>query len=150
MTENSAETALRPTLKYRVVEGRSPGGLGVIRRPQVVESERYGEAELVEYALKYGYVRGRTADICGILDGLLEAMQRLGAEGKTVYLKDFLRIRGVLTGTVGASGKLTDKNAYCVRIAPFRELKRRVDAFDWVQVDGRGNPVKPGGSNSSN
>ena len=150
MTENSAETAMRPTLKYRVVEGRYPRADGIVRRPQVVESETFGETELVEYALRYGYVRGRSADICGILAGLLEAMQRLGAEGKTVYLKDFLRIRGVLTGTVDASGKLTDKNAYCVRIAPFKELKRRVDAFNWVQVDGRGNPVKPGGSNSPN
>ena len=148
MKESSAETALRPTMKYRVVEGRHPGVNGVVRRPQVVERATCDETELVDYALKYGYVRGQAADIRGILDGLLEAMRRLGAEGKTVHLKDFLRIRGVLTGTVDASGRLTERNAYCVRIAPCRELKCRADAFDWVQVDAHGRPLGPGVRNS--
>lgn len=135
MSLESEREEARETLKYRVVEGYNPRTRGVVRRPMIVERETLDEEALVNYALKIGYVRGQAEDICGILRGLFQAMQVLGLQGKTIYIKDALRIRGVLTGTVDESGALTEKNEYCVRVDAFKDLKCRVSDFDWVRVD---------------
>lgn len=135
MSLESEREEARETLKYRVVEGYNPRTRGVVRRPMIVDCETLNEEALVNYALKIGYVRGKSEDICGILRGLFQAMQVLGLQGKTIYIRDILRIRGVLTGTVDESGALTEKNAYRVRVDAFKDLKRRVSDFDWVRVD---------------
>ena len=105
-------------------------------RPVITERETLYIDQLVEYALKSGFVRGQFHDMRGALNGFIEAIQELVRNGKAVVLNDWLRVFGVLTGSVGPDGSLTEKNEYRVKISALKELKRKASDFSWTRVDG--------------
>ena len=105
-------------------------------RPVIAERETLYIDQLVEYALKSGFVRGQFHDMRGALNGFIEAIQELVRNGKAVVLNDWLRVFGVLTGSVGPDGSLTEKNEYRVKISALKELKRKASDFSWTCVDG--------------
>ena len=105
-------------------------------RPVIAERETLYIDQLVEYALKSGFVRGQFHDQRGALNGFIEAIQELVRNGKAVVLNDWLRVFGVLTGSVGPDGSLTEKNEYRVKISALKELKRKASDFSWTCVDG--------------
>ena len=105
-------------------------------RPVIAERETLYIDQLVEYALKSGFVRGQFHDMRGALNGFIEAIQELVRNGKAVVLNDWLRVFGVLTGSVGPDGSLTEKNEYRVKISALKELKRKASDFSWTRVDG--------------
>ena len=105
-------------------------------RPVIAERETLYIEQLVEHALKSGFVRGQFHDQRGALNGFIEAIQELVRNGKAVVLNDWLRVFGVLTGSVGPDGSLTEKNEYRVKISALKELKRKASDFSWTCVDG--------------
>ena len=80
-------------------------------------------------------MRGQFHDMRGALNGFIEAIQELVRNGKAVVLNDWLRVFGVLTGSVGLDGSLTEKNEYRVKISALKELKRKASDFSWTQVN---------------
>ena len=128
--------SVKPKLKYHNIEGLNPKPKAKLLRPVITERETLYIDQLVEYALKSGFVRGQFHDMRGALNGFIEAIQELGKNGKAVVLNDWLRFEGVLTGSVGPDGGLTDKNEYRVKIRALKELKRKASDFSWTRVDG--------------
>jgi hypothetical protein len=77
---------IKPSMKFRVVQGRNPKTGGTVQRPLIVERETYYLDQVVQYALNAGYVRGQFHDMRGALNGFIQAMQQLGKDGKAVNL----------------------------------------------------------------
>ena len=128
--------SVKPKLKYHLIEGVNPKTKAKLLRPAITERETLYIDQLVEYALKSGFVRGQFHDQRGALNGFIEAIQELVRNGKAVVLNDWLRVFGVLTGSVGPDGSLTEKNEYRVKISALKELKRKASDFSWTRVDG--------------
>ena len=128
--------SVKPKLKYHLIEGVNPKTKAKLLRPAITERETLYIDQLVEYALKSGFVRGQFHDMPGALNGFIEAIQELVRNGKAVVLNDWLRVFGVLTGSVGPDGSLTEKNEYRVKISALKELKRKASDFSWTRVDG--------------
>ena len=127
--------SIKPKLKYHLIEGVNPKTKAKLLRPVIAERETLYIDQLVEYALKSGFVRGQFHDQRGALNGFIEAIQELVRNGKAVVLNDWLRVFGVLTGSVGPDGSLTEKNEYRVKISALKELKRKASEFSWTQVN---------------
>ena len=127
--------SVKPKLKYHLIEGVNPKTKAKLLRPAITERETLYIDQLVEYALKSGFVRGQFHDMRGALNGFIEAIQELVRNGKAVVLNDWLRVFGVLTGSVGPDGSLTEKNEYRVKISALKELKRKANDFSWTQVN---------------
>ena len=127
--------SVKPKLKYHLIEGVNPKTKAKLLRPAITERETLYIDQLVEYALKSGFVRGQFHDMRGALNGFIEAIQELVRNGKAVVLNDWLRVFGVLTGSVGPDGSLTEKNEYRVKISALKELKRKASDFSWTQVN---------------
>ena len=127
--------SVKPKLKYHIIEGLNPKSKAKLLRPVIAERETLYIDQLVEYALKSGFVRGQFHDQRGALNGFIEAIQELVRNGKAVVLNDWLRVFGVLTGSVGPDGSLTEKNEYRVKISALKELKRKASDFSWTQVN---------------
>ena len=128
--------SVKPKLKYHLIEGLNPKSKAKLLRPVIAERETLYIDQLVEYALKSGFVRGQFHDMRGALKGCIEATEGLARNGKAVVLNDWLRVFGVLTGSVGPDGSLTEKNEYRVKISALKELKRKASDFSWTRVDG--------------
>lgn len=128
----------KPMLKYRVVSGRNPKTGGVLLRPVITERETLYMDQVVNYALNAGYVRGQFHDMRGALNGFVEAVQQLGKDGKAVNLNNWLRIHAELTGTVGQSRQLTNKNELHVAITALTDLKANISDFNWTNIDDDG------------
>ena len=128
--------SVKPKLKYHLIEGVNPKTKAKLLRPAITERETLYIDQLVEYALKSGFVRGQFHDMRRALNGFIEAIQELVRNGKAVVLNDWLRVFGVLTGSVGPDGSLTEKNEYRVKISALKELKRKASDFSWTCVDG--------------
>ena len=128
--------SVKPKLKYHLIEGVNPKTKAKLLRPAITERETLYIDQLVEYALKSGFVRGQFHDMRGALNGFIEAIQELVRNGKAVVLNDWLRVFGVLTGSVGPDGSLTENNEYRVKIRALKELKRKASDFSWTRVDG--------------
>lgn len=139
----------KPKLKYRIVNGTNPKTKERLFRPVLAERETLYIDQLVQYALKAGFVRGQFHDMRGALNGFIEAIQELGRNGKAIVLNDWLRISGTLSGSVGEDGALTEKNAYHVRIRALKELKRRADEFTWTMVGGVPGTVTDGAADGT-
>lgn len=122
-------------MKYKVVNGRNPRTGAPLKRPVLTDRETYRLEQVVNYAINAGYVRGHLHDMCGLLNGMIEAIQQLGKNGKIVNLNDWLRIHGELTGTVDDSHQLSSENEYHVVITALKELKCDLNSFAWVNVD---------------
>ena len=128
----------KPSMKYRVVQGRNPRTGGTIQRPQIVDRETYHLDQVVEYALNAGYVRGQFHDMRGALNGFIEAIQQLGRDGKAVNLNNWLRVHAELTGQVGESRQLSSANELHVVITALQDLKSDWTKFSWTNVEDSG------------
>ena len=128
----------KPSMKYRVVQGRNPRTGGTIQRPQIVDRETYYLDQVVEYALNAGYVRGQFHDMRGALNGFIEAIQQLGRDGKAVNLNNWLRVHAELTGQVGESRQLSSANELHVVITALQDLKSDWTKFSWTNVEDSG------------
>lgn len=128
--------AIKIKKKYRVITAMNPKTKTKdLLRPVVTERETYYSDNVVEYALKNGYVRGQYHDMLGALNGFIQAVQELGKEGKDVNLSNWLRVHGELTGTVDPKDPvLTEKNSFRVNITALKELKRKASDFSWTRV----------------
>ena len=129
---------IKPSMKFRVVQGRNPRTGGTIQRPLIVDRETYYIDQVVQYALNAGYVRGQFHDMRGALNGFIQAMQQLGKDGKAVNLANWLRIHAELTGTVGEDRQLSDRNEMRVNITALQDLKSDVANFSWTNIDDTG------------
>ena len=129
---------IKPSMKFRVVQGRNPKTGGTVQRPLIVERETYYLDQVVQYALNAGYVRGQFHDMRGALNGFIQAMQQLGKDGKAVNLNNWLRIHAELTGTVGESRQLSERNEMRVNITALQDLKSDWTQFSWTNVDDTG------------
>ena len=95
----------KPKLKYRIVNGTNPKTKERLFRPVLAERETLYIDQLVQYALKAGFVRGQFHDMRGALNGFIEAIQELGRNGKAVVLNDWEPLRTTCrTGTDGVVG----------------------------------------------
>ena len=74
--------SIKPKLKYHIIEGLNPKSKAKLLRPVITERETLYIDQLVEYALKSGFVRGQFHDMRGALNGFIEAIQELGKNGK--------------------------------------------------------------------
>ena len=74
--------SVKPKLKYHLIEGLNPKSKAKLLRPVIAERETLYIDQLVEYALKSGFVRGQFHDMRGALNGFIEAIQELGKNGK--------------------------------------------------------------------
>ena len=76
-------------------------------RPVIAERERLYIDQLVEYALKSGFVRGQFHDMRGALNGFIEAIQELVRNGKAAVRQQ----RGV--GGAETTGSLRETAPFC-------------------------------------
>ena len=74
--------SVKPKLKYHLIEGVNPKTKAKLLRPAITERETLYIDQLVEYALKSGFVRGQFHDQRGALNGFIEAIQELVRNGK--------------------------------------------------------------------
>ena len=74
--------SVKPKLKYHLIEGLNPKSKAKLLRPVIAERETLYIDQLVEYALKSGFVRRQFHDMRGALNGFIEAIQELGKNGK--------------------------------------------------------------------
>lgn len=129
---------IKPSMKYRVVQGRNPRTGDAIQRPLIVDRETYYIDQVVEYALNAGYVRGQFHDMRGALNGFIEAIQQLGKDGKAVNLSNWLRVHAELTGQLDETRQLTAANELHVVITALQDLKSDLAKFSWTNVDDSG------------
>ena len=123
-------------LKYRVLSTVHPGTGKKFLRPVIAERDTYSLEQVVEFALSSGYVRGHFYDVCGTVNGFIEAVQKLGMMGKAVKLGDWLRVHGELTGTVDEeTRRVGERNDYRVVLTPLRKMSVKASAFDWVSLE---------------
>ena len=73
--------SVKPKLKYHLIEGLNPKSKAKLLRPVIAERETLYIDQLVEYALKSGFVRGQFHDQRGALNGFIEAIQELVRNG---------------------------------------------------------------------
>ena len=73
--------SIKPKLKYHIIEGLNPKSKAKLLRPVIAERETLYIDQLVEYALKSGFVRGQFHDQRGALNGFIEAIQELVRNG---------------------------------------------------------------------
>ena len=73
--------SIKPKLKYHIIEGLNPKSKAKLLRPVIAERETLYIDQLVEYALKSGFVRGQFHDMRGALNGFIEAIQELVRNG---------------------------------------------------------------------
>ena len=73
--------SVKPKLKYHLIEGVNPKTKAKLLRPAITERETLYIDQLVEYALKSGFVRGQFHDMRGALNGFIEAIQELVRNG---------------------------------------------------------------------
>ena len=111
------------TLKYRINNGYNPKTGAKIKRPFIVESEKYSIERVCKYALENNYMTGQYESCLGQAKGFLEAIKKIAAMGKVVDIASWFRVRAYLTGTVGENETLTNENEYKVRIQTLEDLK---------------------------
>jgi len=123
-----------PQLLYRVVEGRNPRTGGVLRRPAITERQNYDMAAVVDYAIRSGFVLGRSSGVRGTLEGLLEAIREILCGGASVTLNGYLHLSGELSGSLDEDCRITDANEYHMCATALKRLKLGVGDFTWKRV----------------
>jgi hypothetical protein len=137
----SITTAEKPTLSYRVVAGIDPQDrTKTILRPLIVNKESYDTARTLRFAMENKYVTaGQFFSNFGIVNGFLEAVQRLGKDGRDVHLNGWLRIHPELRGTINPETRLLGAdNEVHVCIQAQSDLRRKAEEFNWTCVEETG------------
>ena len=137
----SISSAEKPTLSYRVVAGINPQDLTkTILRPLIVNKECYDTARSVRFAMENKYITGgQFYSNYGIVNGFLEALQRLGRDGRDILLNGFLRIHPELRGTINPeTRRLGADNEVHVCIQAQSDLRRKAEEFSWTCVEETG------------
>ena len=123
-------------IRYRIVPTAHPGTGKKYLRPVITGRRTYSLSQLVTFALNGGYVRGQHADICGTVNGIVEAIQELARQGHAVNLGDWLRVHGELTGKVDeVTRRVGPGNGYRTVLTPLKKMRGRLSDFTWVNAD---------------
>lgn len=123
-------------VKYRVLPFAHPVTKAKCLRPVIVDRQTYTLPQLVAFALNGGYVRGQHYDVCGTVNGILEAIQELGRQGHAVNLGDWLRVHGELTGKVDeVTRRVGPGNGYRTVLTPLKKMRGKLSDFTWVNAD---------------
>lgn len=135
---NITNTAEKSTLGYRVVVGVNPRDKEKkVLRPLIVNKETYDTARCLRFALENGYIQGGQfyANL-GIVNGFLEAVQRLGKDGRDILLNSWLRIHPELKGTVDPETRqIGPDNILHVCVCALNDLRRKASDFNWICLD---------------
>ena len=134
----SANEADKATLSYRVVSGINPKNKEqTLLRPQVVDKETYDTKRILSFAMENGYiVGGQFYANYGIVNGFLEAVQRLGWDGHNILLNGWLFIHPELKGSIDPETRtLGAQNEVRICIRSMKDLRRKASDFNWECVD---------------
>ncbi len=125
--------------KYKLVAGKNPQTGAALTRPVIAEPQSRSMANVIEFAIQNNYMTGQVENLTGTVKGFFEALKQYCLEGQNVTLADWIRIYGVLTGTVGETGTLDSaKNKFRVRVTALDELGVPLDTFSWSRTDDSG------------
>ena len=135
---NVSDSSEKATLAYKVVAGPNPQDKSeIILRGLIVNKEVHDTGRCLRFAMENGYVQGgQYYANFGVVNGFLEAVQRLGKDGRDILLNGWLRIHPELRGridpetrTIGADNEIH----VCVNCQ--RNLRRKANEFNWRCVD---------------
>ena len=127
------------TKKYSLVSAKNPLTGEALTRPVLAEQQTRSMAHVIEFAIKNNYMTGQVENLTGAVKGFFEALRQYCTEGQNVTLANWIRIFGVLSGTVGETGTLdAAKNKYRVRVSALNELSVPLDTFSWQRTDDSG------------
>ena len=136
--KNISPDAEKATLSYRVVVGwNQKEKKRNLLRPLIVNKETYDTAKCLHFAIENKYITaGQFFSNFGIVNGFLEAVQRLGKDGRDILLNGWLRIHPELKGTVNPETRLIDEdNEIHVCAQCQKDLRRKASEFNWECVD---------------
>ena len=127
------------TKKYSLVSAKNPLTGEALTRPVLAEQQTRSMTNVIEFAIKNNYMTGQVENLTGAVKGFFEALKQYCTEGQNVTLANWIRIFGVLSGTVGETGTLdAAKNKYRVRVSALNELSVPLDTFSWQRTDDSG------------
>ena len=125
--------------KYSLVSAKNPLTGEALTRPVLAEQQTRSMTNVIEFAIKNNYMTGQVENLTGAVKGFFEALKQYCTEGQNVTLANWIRIFGVLSGTVGETGTLdAAKNKYRVRVSALNELSVPLDTFSWQRTDDSG------------
>lgn len=139
--KNLSPDAEKATLSYRVVVGWNPKDrTKTLLRPLIVNKEVYDTPRCLHFAMDNKYIdAGQFYANFGIVNGFLEALQKLGKDGKDILLNGWLRIHPELKGTINPETRLLGAdNEIHVCAQCQRDLRRKASEFNWTCVDDTG------------
>lgn len=135
---NVSDSGERATLAYKVVAGPNPQDQSeTILRGLIVNKEVHDTARCLRFAMENGYVQGgQFYANFGVVNGFLEAVQRLGRDGRDILLNGWLRIHPELRGRIDPETRsIGADNELHVCVNCQRNLRRKANEFNWECVD---------------
>ena len=135
---NVTDSGERATLAYKVVAGPNPQDQSeTILRGLIVNKEVHDTARCLRFAMENGYVQGgQFYANFGVVNGFLEAVQRLGRDGRDILLNGWLRIHPELRGRIDPETRsIGADNELHVCVNCQRNLRRKANEFNWECVD---------------
>ena len=141
MSLKTLTASLKQTLEYRLVVGWNPKDKAMnLLRPLIVNKETYDTAMCLLFAMENKYITaGQFYANFGVVSGFLEALQRLGMDGRDILLNGWLRIHPELKGTVDPETRLLgEDNEIHVCAQCQVNLRRKASDFNWTCVDDTG------------
>ena len=94
------------TKKYALMPCKNPLTGEQLMRPVIAGRANRTLPNVVEFAVQNNYMTGQIENLTGTVKGFFEALKQYCLEGQDVTLANWIRVRGMLTGTVGETGPL--------------------------------------------
>ena len=127
------------TKKYALMPCKNPLTGEQLMRPVIAGRANRTLPNVVEFAVQNNYMTGQIENLTGTVKGFFEALKQYCLEGQDVTLANWIRVRGMLTGTVGETGTLdAARNAYKIRVNALSELAVPLATFSWQRADDAG------------
>jgi len=127
------------TKKYALIPCTNPQTGAQLVRPIIAGRDIRTLPNVVEFALQNNYMTGQFENLSGTINGFFEALKQYCLGGQDVVLANWIRVRGMLTGTVGETGTLdAARNAYKIRVNALSELAVPLATFAWQRTDDAG------------
>ena len=137
----SISTTEKATLSYRAVAGKNPQDkTQTFLRPLIVNKETYDTSRCLRFGMENGYIQGgQFYANFGVVNGFLEAVQRLGKDGRDILLNGWIRIHPELKGIIDpVTRQLGANNELHVCACVLNDLRRKAEEFNWTCVDDNG------------
>lgn len=139
--KNLTPDAEKATLSYRVVVGwNQKEKKRNLLRPLIVNKDVYDTQRCLHFAMDNKYIdAGQFFANFGIVNGFLEAIQKLGTDGRDILLNGWLRIHPELKGTIDPETRqLGPENEIHVCAQVQTNLRRKASEFNWTCIDDSG------------